>query len=61
MTDIAEHLATVARILAELPTTQYRRDPRDEFEPVAEDWSDYGHEGADRLEARETRWLAGES
>ena len=49
-----ELAAVVYQVLAALPTHRVKYDPRDEFEPDVDDGFDYGHEGADRLEARET-------
>lgn len=51
--------AESARIWAQADEQPYRRDGRDEFEPVEPDMSDPGHEGADLLEARETAWREG--
>lgn len=55
--NIADIRAAVDHILA-MPR-DHKRDPRDDFEPTAEDYSDFGHDGADRAEARETAWREG--
>lgn len=52
--NVAAIEAWSAHIWNDAPNRRAKYDGRDAFEPDIDDGYDYGNEGADRLEARET-------